>query len=279
MDKQAHIIVFGNEKGGTGKSTLAAHVAVSLLEKGKQVAIIDIDGRQKSLARFMENRATFIAASGQDLKVPLSAVISPAKKSSLKDEQQIQEAKLEKYLEQFKSTTDFILIDCPGNDTFLSRLVHALADTLVTPLNDSFVDLDLLAHVDPMTYDVTSFSHYTKMVWDSRKFRSAAGQKPLDWIVTRNRLATLNSHNNRRVDHVLKKLQRRIKFRYVSGVNERVIFRELFPQGLTMFDLQKINKKNATQTSHVAARFEIKNLIDALELPLDNQLTPALEAQ
>ena len=277
MDKPAHIIVFGNEKGGTGKSTLAAHVAVSLLGQGKQVAILDIDGRQKSLARFMENRAAFIAATGQDLKTPISAVINSEKNQNLKDEQQSQEKQLEKYLEQFKSSADFILIDCPGNDTVLSRLAHALADTLITPLNDSFVDLDLLAHVDPMTYKINAFSHYTQMVWDSRKFRSAAGQKPLNWIVTRNRLATLDSHNNRRVDHVLKKLQSRIKFRYVSGVNERVIFRELFPQGLTMFDLQKINQKEKIKTSHVAARFEIKNLIDALELPLNDPLTPALE--
>ncbi len=276
MDKQAHIIVFGNEKGGTGKSTLAAHVAVSLLEQGKQVAIIDIDGRQKSLGRFMENRAAFIAATGENLKTPISAVVTSEKKQNLKDEQEAQKSQLEKYLDQFKPTIDFIIIDCPGNDTFISRLAHALADTLITPLNDSFVDLDLLAHIDPMTYEVNGLSHYTQMVWDSRKFRSAAGQQPLDWIVTRNRLATLDSHNNRRVDHVLKKLQNRIKFRYVSGVNERVIFRELFPQGLTMFDLQKINSKEKIKASHVAARFEIKSLIDALELPLNSSLTPAL---
>jgi chromosome partitioning protein len=140
-------------------------------------------------------------------------------------------------------------------------LAHALADTLVTPLNDSFVDLDLLGEVAPNTYQVKRLSHYSELVWESRKFRSASGKPPMDWLVTRNRLAPLDSHNNKRVHAALEALQHRVKFRYVPGLNERVIYRELFPQGLTVLDLGKLNS-----ASHVTARKEVHALVDQLNL-------------
>jgi len=156
---------------------------------------------------------------------------------------------------------DFIVIDCPGNDTYLSRLAHALADTLVTPLNDSFVDLDLLGEVSPINFQVKKLSFYTEMVWDSRKFRSASGKPPMDWVVVRTRLASLDSRNNKRVHDALDALQKRIMFRYVPGLYERVIYKELFPSGLTILDLEKVNS-----LSHVAARQEVRSLVDSLNL-------------
>jgi chromosome partitioning protein len=259
--KDAHIIVLGNEKGGTGKSTLAMHIVIGLLEEGKKVAVIDLDSRQKSVVRYIQNRQNFLANGGAKVKIPEFAVVTQSDAPLLKDRESEDQKNIIKALEQFRKTVDFIVFDCPGNDTYLSRLAHAMADTLVTPLNDSFVDLDLLGEVSPIDYKVKKLSYYTEMVWDSRKFRSASGKPPMDWVVTRSRLASLDSRNNKRVHLALESLQKRIMFRYVPGLYERVIYKELFPSGLTILDLEKVNSM-----SHVAARQEVRSLIESLNL-------------
>ncbi|KXJ49736.1 MAG: division plane positioning ATPase MipZ [Cycloclasticus sp.] len=262
MDKKdAHIIVLGNEKGGTGKSTLAMHIIVGLLDKGKKVAVIDLDARQKSVARYVQNRQTFMANGGAKVAMPEFKVIAQSTASLIKDREIEDQQNFQKGLDAFKKDVDFIVIDCPGNDTYLSRLAHALADTLVTPLNDSFVDLDLLGEVSPTNFQVKKLSFYTEMVWDSRKYRSASGKPPMDWVVVRTRLASLDSRNNKRVHDALDSLQKRIMFRYVPGLYERVIYKELFPSGLTILDLEKVNSM-----SHVAARQEVRSLIGNLNL-------------
>lgn len=262
MDKKdAHIIVLGNEKGGTGKSTLAMHIIVGLLDKGKKVAVIDLDARQKSVARYVQNRQTFMANGGTKVAMPDFKVISQSDASLIKDREIEDQQNLQEGVNSFKKDVDFIVIDCPGNDTYLSRLAHALADTLVTPLNDSFIDLDLLGEVSATNFQVKKLSFYTEMVWDSRKYRSASGKPPMDWVVVRTRLASLDSRNNKRVHDALDSLQKRIMFRYVPGLYERVIYKELFPSGLTILDLEKVNSM-----SHVAARQEVRSLIDSLNL-------------
>ncbi|PCI16820.1 MAG: ATPase [Piscirickettsiaceae bacterium] len=259
--KEAHIIVLGNEKGGTGKSTLAMHIVVGLLDAGKKVAVIDLDARQKSVARYLQNRQTFMANGGTKVVMPEFSVISQSEAPMLKDRELEDQKSIIKALSEYREKMDFVVFDCPGNDTYLSRLAHALADTLVTPLNDSFIDLDLLGEVSPTDYQVKKLSFYSEMVWDSRKFRSASGKPPMDWVVTRTRLASLDSRNNKRVHLALKSLQKRIMFRYVPGLYERVIYKELFPSGLTILDLEKVNSM-----SHVAARQEVRTLIDNLNL-------------
>lgn len=262
MDKKdGHIIVLGNEKGGTGKSTLAMHIIVGLLEKGKKVAVFDLDARQKSVARYLQNRQTFMANGGADVVMPEFKVIAQSAASLINDREVEDQQNLQKGLDTFKKEVDFIVIDCPGNDTYLSRLAHALADTLVTPLNDSFIDLDLLGEVSPTTFQVKKLSFYTEMVWESRKFRSASGKPPMDWLVVRTRLASLDSRNNKRVHDALDALQKRIMFRYVPGLYERVIYKELFPSGLTILDLEKVNS-----LSHVAARQEVRSVVDSLNV-------------
>ncbi len=260
-DKSAHIIVLGNEKGGTGKSTMAMHIVVGLLEAGKKVAVIDLDSRQKSIARYIQNRQTFMAKGGAKVAMPKFTVLTQSDAPVLKDCEKEDQVNIVKALDVYRKTVDFIVFDCPGNDTYLSRLAHALADTLVTPLNDSFVDLDLLGEVSPIDFEVKKLSFYAEMVWDSRKFRSASGKPPMDWVVTRSRLASLSSRNNKRVHMALESLQKRIMFRHVPGLYERVIYKELFPSGLTILDLEKVNSM-----SHVAARQEVRSLIESLNL-------------
>jgi chromosome partitioning protein len=264
--KSPRIIVFGNEKGGTGKSTLAMHVVIRLLDLGHRVGLIDLDSRQRSISRFLENRSRFSRDSEQALPSPEHLAIDASTLSVIKDQQIAEQAELEAALQHFKQRVDFIVIDCPGSYTYLSRLAHALADTLVTPINDSFVDLDLLGQVNPDSYKVEQLSHYSELVWESRKLRSASEKPPTDWVVTRNRLGMLDSLNNRRVDAALEALQKRIMFRYVPGLHERVIYRELFPKGLTMMDLTRVKQMGKMTVSQVSARSEVRKLVKRLNL-------------
>jgi chromosome partitioning protein len=163
-------------------------------------------------------------------------------------------------------SVDFILIDCPGSHTRLSQMAHTMADTLVTPMNDSFVDFDLLARVDPATGKITGPSIYAEMVWSARQLRAQAGLRPIDWVVVRNRLGAQAMHNKRKIGTALEDLSRRIGFRLLAGFSERVIFRELFPRGLTLLDLKDTGVEQLN-LSNVAARQELRDLMAGLKLP------------
>ena len=114
------------------------------------------------------------------------------------------------------------------------------ADTLVTPINDSFVDLDLIGEVDAETYRVRRPSFYAELVWNSRTQRAKTHGASVDWVVLRNRMQHIEARNMRRVGDALAELSRRVGFRIIPGLGERVIYRELFPKGLTLLDLREI---------------------------------------
>jgi chromosome partitioning protein len=263
----AHILVIGNEKGGTGKSTTAVHLAVSLQRQGKDVAVVDLDSRQRSVTRYLENRASFAERRGLGWRLPEHAVVAPSTQEDLKERDLEDEDRLYGLLERLARDNAFIVVDCPGGHTHLSHLAHAVANTLLTPLNDSFVDLDLLARVDPDTYAVSALSFYSEAVWESRKLRAGSGLPGLDWVVLRNRISPTHSKNRERMDLALKSLQKRLAFRYVRGLSERVIYRELFPKGLTLADLKEIDEGPKLTMSHVAARHELRSLLNDLALP------------
>lgn len=261
-----HVIVLGNEKGGSGKSTTAMHIIVALLKQKRTVAAIDLDARQGTLTRYLENRAAYQEAHGTDLVVPDHIALDPG------DEEFIEGA-----VADLKQRHDIVVIDCPGTDTELSRRGHALADTLVTPLNDSFVDFDVLGTVDQETLTVTKPSHYAEMVWEQRKRRVIERRPPIDWVVMRNRLAALDARNKQMVGQALNQLAKRAGFRLAPGFGERVIFRELFPKGLTLMDLRDEGADAGLTVSNVAARQEVRSLITALNLPAP-PLAPASAA-
>ncbi|NOZ65872.1 MAG: AAA family ATPase [Alphaproteobacteria bacterium] len=263
---KTHIIVVGNEKGGSGKSTSAMHIVVSLLERGFRVAIIDLDARQKSLARYIENRAAYAEQYNLKLTMPDVHILERSEGGSTAEMEQQDEENFAALIEGLSGKHDYILIDCPGSDSYLSRQAHISADTLITPLNDSFVDVDLLAKVNPDTYQVEKLSLYSEMVWEARKMRAMKDRGTIDWIVMRNRTSALDAKNKRRVHDVLTQLQKRVAFRYVPGFGERVIYRELFPKGLTLVDFKSGGREKMTM-SHVAARQEIRRLMDDLKLP------------
>jgi chromosome partitioning protein len=261
-----HIIVVGNEKGGSGKSTTAMHVATALARMGHSVGVLDLDLRQRSFARYVENRLAFLARTELPLPSPVNFTLPEVDQAALKPGENPFDHRLGLAMQQIRAKCEFAVIDCPGSHTRLSQLAHALADTLITPLNDSFVDFDLLARLDAETGAVIGPSIYSEMVWQSRQLRAQAGRKPMDWIVLRNRLGAQQMHNKRKVGEALAELSKRIGFRIASGFSERVIFRELFPRGLTLLDL-KDTGVDQMSLSNVAARQELRDLIKELNLP------------
>lgn len=263
---QPQVIVIGNEKGGAGKSTLAIHIVTGLLHAGKKVGIIDLDLRQRSMERFFSNRIAWAQANGHDLPAPFVPDMGDGKVLAKADEAE----QLDRFNEAFAAAAscDVILIDTPGGDTVLSRAAHARADQIVTPMNDSFVDFDLLGEVDPVTLELKKPSIYSESVWEARKHRAIAEgrQVTIDWIVVTNRLAVAEARNRRRLEERMAKLAKRVGFRVGPGLRDRVIYRELFPFGLTVADLSNDIRPVSVSLAHVAARQELRNLMQALGL-------------
>ncbi len=263
----AHTIVVGNEKGGAGKSTVAMHLSVALLRMGMTVGVMDLDVRQRSLARYLENRARWIRNTGAQLPMPEMVRIDASQARDLDAAEAEESAHFEESLRRPSERCNCAVTDAPGGDTFLSRTAHSAADTLITPLNDSFVDFDLLGDVDPQTLEVARPSYYAELVWECRKMKAQTSRKPIDWIVMRNRMSPLDARNKQRVGEALDNLSRRVGFRIAPGLSERVIYRELFPMGLSLLDLTDAGSGVTFTMSHVAARQEIRDLMIVLKLP------------
>jgi chromosome partitioning protein len=255
--KRAHIIVVGNEKGGSGKSTTAMHLIVALMRCGLSVGSVDLDARQATLTRYLQNRTAFRALSGAPIPIPDHIAI-PIDQAERFDPE----------VGEMIGRHDALVIDCPGSDTPLSRRAHVAADTLITPLNDSFIDFDVLGQVNPQTFEVSRPSTYSEMVFEQRKRRALGRLPPVDWIVMRNRLGHVEAKNRQNVAAAMEALSKRIGFRTAPGFSERVIFRELFLKGLTLLDLREEGVGGSLTVSHVAARAEVRALLQALNLPL-----------
>ena len=257
----AHIIVVGNEKGGSGKSTLSMHIATALARMGHETGALDLDLRQRSFGRYLANRAAY--ATVQNLALP-SPRYEPMPEG-LGQGDALDDA-LGRAVDTLEGSCAFIVVDCPGSHTRLSQLVHSMADTLVTPLNDSFVDFDLLARIDGPSGKIEGPSIYAEMVWSARQMRARAGMDPIDWVVVRNRVGQTYMHNKAKMEKALSDLSPRIGFRIAPGFSERVIFRELFPRGLTLLDLRDVGVEKLS-ISNVAARQELRELMAQLRLP------------
>ena len=254
MSTRPNIIVFGNEKGGSGKSTAAVHVAIGLLLQNHSVGTVDLDVRQGTFTRYIENRRRAAEAEGAG-PLPLPLHIPVPRGSEAEEVERLGSA-----ITELSETCTTIVIDTPGTDNHLSRLGHSYADTLVTPMNDSFVDLDLLARIDPADHSIIGPSVYSEMVWEQRKQRALRDRGSIDWVVMRNRLGHLEARNKREIAAIMDKLSRRIGFRSAHGFGERVIFRELFLKGMTLLD----GRRSGLTMSQIAARHEVRALIDTV---------------
>jgi chromosome partitioning protein len=265
--RSARVIVVGNEKGGSGKSTVAMHIAIALIKSGNSVATIDLDSSQKSFTHYIENRSTWAKHLDRDLGIPNHFSLDEKVDYPTPDDEAARCKILVDGINALAKNNKFIVIDTPGHTSDLMRLAHSLADILVTPLNDSFIDLDVLGTVDPETLSVTGTSRYAQMVEDARRQRQLRDDGATDWIVLRNRLSMLGSRNKRLVGEGLQELSQRLNFRCIEGLAERVIFREFYPRGLTAFDdFDETTLGTRPTMSHVTARLEIENLLDAMGL-------------
>ena len=266
---EARVIVVGNEKGGAGKSTIAIHMATGLLHAGARIAVLDLDLRQQSLNRFFDNRRRWLEGSHAVLPQPLTPS-GPAAEILVRAPVEEQIARFDDVIGQASDMADFIIIDTPGADTALSRKAHQSADVIITPLNDSFVDFDMLGQVDPITLELKKPSLYSESVWEARKVRASVTRRMTDWIVLRNRLATTEARNRKRLEERIAALSRRVGFRIGPGLRDRVIYRELFPFGLTVADLSPGVRPVPVSLSHVAARQELRALMQAVGLHDDS---------
>ena len=272
VPRSAHVIVLGNEKGGSGKSTSAMHIAVALLKAGQRVATIDLDSRQKTFTHYIENRRDAARRGVGVLEVPDHFAIARGEGVRVDENEAAEFGGFAAAINTVEHTHDFVVVDTPGNDTYLMRLAHSMADTLVTPLNDSFLDFDVLGTLDPATFEVTGVSHYARMVRHARRQRRIVDGGLTDWIVVRNRLALLGSRNKKLVGQCLDRLGLRLGFRATEGFFERVVFREFFPHGLTALDaLDETTSGIRPNLSHLTARQEVRSLIEALKLPIDEK--------
>jgi chromosome partitioning protein len=268
----AHVIVLGNEKGGSGKSTTAMHVAVALMQAGQRVATIDLDSRQQSFSHYIGNRRDWAERARVKLEIPQHFCVARGAGLRL-DEIEAQEFSVfANALSTVENSHDFVIVDTPGTDSYLMRLAHSMADTLITPLNDSFLDFDVLGTVDPTTFAVTGVSHYAEMVREARRQRRLVDGGLIDWVVLRNRLSSLGSRNKRLVGENVDELGKQLGFRVADGFAERVVYREFFPRGLTALDeLSEDTLGQRPTVSHATARDEVKSLIEALKLPVDSR--------
>lgn len=269
---EAHVIVCGNEKGGSGKSTTAIHIAIGLMKLGFRVSTVDLDIRQQTLSRHIEYRHRWMRTTKQQLVTPTHFTLRTDKLEETGDisSRELDVSGPHLPLTKMRVSSDFIVIDTPGSHTRLSAMAHREADTLVTPINDSFIDFDVLARVDAESYEIEELSQYALEVRDARRFRQQERAGILDWIVVRNRMAQISSRNEQRVDKCLRDLSGKLGFRIAHGIAERVIFREFFQSGLTALDeiSDDAGAQRATM-SHLSARMEVRKLIASLHLPID----------
>lgn len=262
----ASIIVVGNEKGGSGKSTIALHIAAGLMQTGIRVGVIDLDYRQQTLSHFFANRAQWAELQGKAFALPQLLTLPPSDCDTRALAEAEDARRFDGAVSALRDECEVIIVDCPGADTAFGRLAHAQASIIVTPMNDSFVDFDLLASVDPQTYEAKAPSVYAEFVWESRKKYMIEKRRTIDWVVVRNRMTAIETHNKKRLTHALTKLSQRIGFRLAPGLSERVIYRELYPKGLTVLDLTEGKERGLTM-AQLAARAEVRGLVSALRLP------------
>jgi chromosome partitioning protein len=262
-----HVIVIGNEKGGSGKTTLAMHVAVALLKAGQSVGVVDLDSNQQSLTRYIENRRIWAHHRRIDLEIPPHQHVPLAQGARIDQIEAEELAAFEAAISALAGSNQFMIVDTPSTDNYLMRLAHLMADTLLTPLQDSFLDLCPLGLTDPVTHEVTQTGHYAAIVCEVRKKRRQLDSAFLDWIVIRNRHS-----EDGLVKCSVRELGNRVGFRDLEGCAERRVYRKLFLAGLTAFDsTDEAVLGEPASAAHLAAQQEMADMMAQLRLPLSER--------
>ncbi|MGF6306760.1 chromosome partitioning protein [Bradyrhizobium sp. i1.8.4] len=262
-----HVVVIGNEKGGSGKTTIAMHLAVALLKQGQRVGTIDLDSNQRALTRYIENRRIWANHRRVNLEIPLHRYVRRAEGAKLDDNEAAELAAFGEAVSSLKESLHFLVIDTPSTDTYLMRLAHLVADTLLTPVTDSFLDLGTLASIDPITHEVTGTGHYAELVCDARRRRRQFDRGHTDWVVIHNR-----SSARRLARRGLAEAGTRLGYRDVGGCSERSVYRQFSASGLTVLDtLDEAILGERPDRSHRLAQQEMYHLIELLRLPISER--------
>jgi chromosome partitioning protein len=266
--RTAHVIVIGNEKGGSGKSTLSIHISIALLKAGFRVATIDLDTRQRTLTRFFENRRSWAKSAQWDVEMPYHHALDRGTSDNIRDNETMEFGAFAEAVAEVEHSYEFVVIDTPASDSYLMRLAHSLADTLVSPVNDSFIDFDVLSRVHHDKSQRGQIAQYADLVLEARRKRRLVDHGLIDWVLVRNRMSTIQSNNAKQIAISLSRLAVELQFRPAEGLHDRVIFRELFPIGLTALDpIEEAMRNGALTSSHISARGEIEALLSNLQLP------------
>src|SRR5215471_15922581 len=267
-----HVVVIGNQKGGSGKSTFAMHIIVALLKAGKRVASFDLDLNQLTLTRYLGNRHEWVRKHEQKLELPDHYPVT----------EQVHGTTLVRFISRLKKIGrthkhDFIVIDTPGGAQHLSLIAHGMADTLITPINDSLVDLDVLVAMEQSDQEPQP-SAYAKTVWRTLDARRKVSGRTTDWIVVRNRLESVESSNQHQITQVLDVIQRTVGFRVARGLLERPVYRGFFAAGLTVLD-----PIEGFESAAVPAGLEVQSLIREIGLihdaDLEDEACPEIEPE
>ncbi|MBV8851046.1 MAG: AAA family ATPase [Methylobacteriaceae bacterium] len=278
--RSAHVIVLGNEKGGTGKSTLSIHITVALLKAGYRVASIDLDVRQRTLTRFLENRRSWAQTAPWPVELPLHYALDRGASENVNDNETMEFTAFAEAIAAVEHAYEFVVIDTPASDSYLMRLAHSLADTLVSPVNESFIDVDVFSRVHHDRTRRGNVAHYADLVLEARRKRRLVDNGIIDWVLVRNRSLSIQSNNARQVGMSLKRMSAELQFRVAEGLHDRVIFRELFPIGLTALDPIETAVQNQTLTSsQLSGRREVETLVQTLRLPVHQPGMEHLEAR
>ena len=258
-DKKAHIIVISNEKGGTGKSTISMHLAIDLLQQGFKVAAIDLDGRQGTLSKYVENRKKFCRTHNLVSPIPSIFTYAPQEDVTLIEANR---ENISSRINELAKDYDAIIIDTPGTKNYLFEEAHYHADTLITPISDSLIDLNVLADINIDSQTIGRPGHYASFIWDIKKKLASQGHNYLNWIVIGNKTSNYNSKNKNIVFEYLEKLGKLFGFRFTPGLKDRIIYKELFLLGLTVLDMSHPELKMKMTMSHLAAKREVKTIAE-----------------
>jgi chromosome partitioning protein len=262
-----HVIVVGSGKGGSGKTTLAMHVVVYLLKAGQRIGTLDLDSDQRGLTRYIENRERWARHRQVDLALPWHKYIGSARGERTDEIEARELAQLQEAIASMEASCDFLVIDLPSHDNYLMGVAHLIADTVLTPLQDSFLDLGALGLVDPLTHEVTHAGHYAATVRAARRLRRQFDPAVVDWIVILNR-----SCDPPLVRSCVHDLALQIGFKEAGGCAERAAYRQLFALGLTAFDaLDEAALGTCPSESHLAAEREMRALMENLRLPVSQR--------
>ena len=258
------IIVFSNLKGGTGKSTTALSVIVGLLRQGKSVATLDLDMDQEALTRYLFNRTRFAKLTKLRIGMPehhrFTQIDPGAENAPLSARLEL----LNGLVDTLTAENDYVVIDCPSLDNPLTRTVTARADVLTSPVNESFLDIDVIGEVRGTPPTVTRIGPFAEMIGAEMQRRQDEGVYPLEWIVVRNRRNPSASRHTAAIGTVLGELSKTLSFRVTDGFVDRLIFRELFLVGLSILDLRKDDPLIANNSSHRSAYEEASNLLQSV---------------